>query len=153
MNTCGLLGELCQLLLSGGVPADVLTETINTVAEIIRGNPPNQEYFGTLVAPSEPPRSATLVLIMSMANERQPFSMRLAALYCVECYLYKNEKGKREIIQTLLPSSTEGTYNLCEVDFFFSGSGFVGVMILANFVQTLVVGFIRTPTCVGRTMN
>lgn len=108
MNACGLLGELCQLLLSGGVPADVLTETINTVAEIIRGYQPNQDYFGALVAPSEPPRSATLVLIMSMANERQPFAMRTAALYCIECYLYKNEKGKREIIQTLLPSSVEG---------------------------------------------
>lgn len=56
MNQCGFLRELCEVLMSGGVPADVLTETINTVAEIIRGCLPNQEYFNAVVAPSEPPR-------------------------------------------------------------------------------------------------
>jgi len=44
--------------MASGVPADVLTETINTVAEVIRGSPPNQEYFASVLAPSSPPRPA-----------------------------------------------------------------------------------------------
>jgi len=42
--------------MASGVPADVLTETINTVAEVIRGNQYNQEYFASVMAPSNPPR-------------------------------------------------------------------------------------------------
>jgi len=42
--------------MASGVPADVLTETINTVSEVIRGNQFNQEYFASVMAPSSPPR-------------------------------------------------------------------------------------------------
>jgi len=52
----GLLAQLCDILMASGVPADVLTETINTVAEVIRGNQYNQEYFASVMAPSTPPR-------------------------------------------------------------------------------------------------
>jgi len=52
----GLLAKLCDILMASGVPADVLTETINTVAEVIRGNQYNQEYFASVMAPSTPPR-------------------------------------------------------------------------------------------------
>lgn len=31
-------------------------QTINTVAEVIRGNHQNQEYFASVLAPSVPPR-------------------------------------------------------------------------------------------------
>ncbi len=37
MRSCGLLETLCKMLMSSGIPPDILTETINTVAEIIRG--------------------------------------------------------------------------------------------------------------------
>ncbi|GFN80977.1 general vesicular transport factor p115 [Plakobranchus ocellatus] len=56
MNSCGLLQDLCSILMATGVPADVLTETINTVSEVIRGSQPNQEYFASVLAPSNPPR-------------------------------------------------------------------------------------------------
>ncbi|PSN58147.1 General vesicular transport factor p115 [Blattella germanica] len=56
MKACGLLEALCNILMASGVPADILTETINTVAE---------------------------------------------------CYLFKNEIGQSQLVQTLLPSSTE----------------------------------------------
>lgn len=56
MKSSGLLEDLCSVLMASGVPADVLTETINTVAEVIRGNFSNQEYFSGVMAPSTPPR-------------------------------------------------------------------------------------------------
>jgi len=56
MKACGLLETLCNILMASGVPVDILTETINTVAEVIRGNQTNQEYFANVMAPSNPPR-------------------------------------------------------------------------------------------------
>lgn len=45
---------------------------------------------------------------MSMVNERQPFVLRCAVLYCFQCFLYKNQKGQAEIVATLLPSTIDG---------------------------------------------
>lgn len=59
MKACGLLETLCNILMASGVPADILTETISTVAEVIRGNQGNQEYFANVMAPSNPPRYFT----------------------------------------------------------------------------------------------
>lgn len=76
MKNVGLLNALCNILMSSGVPADILTETINTVGEVVRGNVVNQEFLGNVMAPSNPPRPAIVVLLMSMVNEKQPFSLR-----------------------------------------------------------------------------
>jgi hypothetical protein len=59
LKACGLLETFCSILMASGVPADILTETINTVAEVIRGNQGNQEYFASVMAPSHPPRCVT----------------------------------------------------------------------------------------------
>ncbi|XP_062579947.1 general vesicular transport factor p115-like isoform X1 [Saccostrea cucullata] len=107
MFQCGLLKQLCTILMASGVPADVLTETINTVAEVIRGNLQNQEYFASVMAPSNPPRPAIVVLLMSMVNEKQPFPLRCAVLYCFQSFLYKNEVGQSQIVTTLLPTSSD----------------------------------------------
>lgn len=112
MNQCGLLRLLCSILMSTGIPADILTETINTVSEVIRGFPANQEYFSQVNAPSNPPSPAIVVLLMSMINDKQPFSLRCAVLYCFQCYLYKNEQGQNEIVTTLLPSSASAATNI-----------------------------------------
>ncbi|CAI5680616.1 unnamed protein product [Oreochromis niloticus] len=108
MFQCGLLQQLCTILMATGVPADILTETINTVSEVIRGSQVNQDYFASVNAPSNPPRPAIVVLLMSMVNERQPFVLRCAVLYCFQCFLYKNQKGQGEIVATLLPSTIDG---------------------------------------------
>lgn len=105
---CGLLSELCALLMSPGVPADILSEIICTVGESIRGCRRNQEFFGQVMASSSPPRTALIVLLMSMVNEKQPVPLRAAVLYCFECFLYKNDVSQGQIIQALLPTSTEG---------------------------------------------
>ncbi|KAM9315147.1 general vesicular transport factor p115 isoform 1-T1 [Pholidichthys leucotaenia] len=107
MYQCGLLQQLCIILMATGVPADILTETINTVSEVIRGSQVNQDYFASVNAPSNPPRPAIVVLLMSMVNERQPFVLRCAVLYCFQCFLYKNQKGQGEIVATLLPSTID----------------------------------------------
>ncbi|XP_042573500.1 general vesicular transport factor p115 [Cyprinus carpio] len=85
MFQCDLLQQLCTILMATGVPADILTETINTVSEVIRGSEVNQDYFASVNAPSNPPRPAIVVLLMSMVNERQPFVLRCAVLYCFQC--------------------------------------------------------------------
>lgn len=107
MRSSGLLDTLSNILMASGVPADILTETINTVAEVVRGDISNQEYLSKVMAPSNPPRPAIVVLLMSMVNEKQPLGLRCAVLYCFESFLYRNELGQLNLIQTLLPSSTE----------------------------------------------
>jgi hypothetical protein len=42
--------------LANGIPSETLTEAIATVAEAMRGSSENQEYFGSVDAPSDPPR-------------------------------------------------------------------------------------------------
>lgn len=59
------------------------------------------------MAPSNPPQPAIVVLLMSMVNDKQPFVLRCAVLYCFECFLYKNDLGQSQIIATLLPATTE----------------------------------------------
>ncbi|XP_037972928.2 general vesicular transport factor p115 [Plutella xylostella] len=107
MKNCGLLDSLCNILMASGVPADILTETINAVGEGVRGEAAAQRALGAVLAPSNPPRPAIVVLLMSMVNEKQPFSLRCAVLYCFQCYLYHNETSQASLVQTLLPSSTD----------------------------------------------
>lgn len=49
-----------------------------------------------------------MVLLMSMVNEKQPFVLRCSVLYCFQCFLFKNEIGQSQLVQTLLPSSADG---------------------------------------------
>ncbi|MEQ2181292.1 hypothetical protein GOODEAATRI_009957, partial [Goodea atripinnis] len=101
-----LMLQLCTILMATGVPADILTEVIipdglslyTFIAlpvrlKVIRGSQVNQDYFASVNAPSNPPRPAIVVLLMSMVNERQPFVLRCAVLYCFQCFLYKNQKA------------------------------------------------------------
>ncbi|ALC48620.1 p115 [Drosophila busckii] len=105
MHQTQLLQALCELLMSSGVPADILTETINAVAEVVRGEHENQLALSQVLAPSQPPRPAIVVLLMSMINEKQLLGLRLAVLYCFACYLYRNADAQRQVVQTLLPSN------------------------------------------------
>uniref|UniRef100_A0A915C6F5 Vesicle tethering protein Uso1/P115-like head domain-containing protein n=1 Tax=Parascaris univalens TaxID=6257 RepID=A0A915C6F5_PARUN len=108
ISQSGMLGELCSVLLTElGVPVEVLTETIIAVAEVIRGNYTNQEYFAARhLLTNVGNRPSLLVLLMSMTTEKQPFKLRCAVFYCFLSYLYDNEFGKTKVVDTLLPSST-----------------------------------------------
>ncbi|XP_065910290.1 general vesicular transport factor p115-like [Dysidea avara] len=115
IEQCGLLSHLCSFMFAGGVPTEILIETINTVAEVIRGYRTNQQFFDTVQIPSTPPRSAILALLMSMVSDKQPVPLRFAALYCFQSYLYKNDSGQEKVINTLLPSSAESTVSVGQV--------------------------------------
>ena len=115
MHQCRLLEFLCTFMFASGVPTPVLVESINTVAEVVRGNFVNQQFFDTVETPSTPPRSGILTILMCMVNEKQPLPLRLAALYCFQSYLSKNEVGQSKVINTLLPSSTETTVSAGQV--------------------------------------
>ncbi|XGW31946.1 hypothetical protein V3C99_010262 [Haemonchus contortus] len=107
-----MLAELCRVLLSEmGLPIEVLTETVIAVAEAIRGNYTNQEYFAntTLITNENLSRSSLVVLLISMTAEKQPFKMRCAVFYCFLSYLHDNEFGKTKVIETLLPTSQPDT--------------------------------------------
>lgn len=41
-------------------------------------------------------------------GENKPFPLRLSILYCLQCYLYKNDFGKSEMIKTLSPQNENG---------------------------------------------
>lgn len=112
---CDLLSLLCNFMFAGGVPTEILIETINTVAEVVRGCLVNQVYFNSVSTPSHPPRQGVLTILMCMVNEKQPLPLRLAALYCFLSYLYKNEDGQDKVIKTLLPSSTETSVSAGQV--------------------------------------
>ena len=75
VSSSGVLTLLTTILLASGIPADVLTETINTIAEVISGANNNQAQFLSVSAPSVPPRPAIILLLMSMV------SLRCAVLY------------------------------------------------------------------------
>ena len=104
-----------MFMFSSGVPTELLTETISTVAEVVRGCESNQVYFETVTTPSNPPRPAILALLMSMVTEKQPILLRLSALYCFQCYVYKNESAQEKVINTLLPSSSESSISSGQV--------------------------------------
>ena len=106
---CRLLENLCAFMFGGGVPTEILTDTITTVAEVIRGCEVCQKYLENVSTPSTPPRPAILAILMSMVTEKQPLVLRLSALYCFICYVYKNEESQCNVINTLLPSSAEPT--------------------------------------------
>ena len=64
-----------------GIPADILTETIVTLGECIRGNERNQDTFALVTAPSVPPRAVLILLLLSMVNEKQPFELRYVIFF------------------------------------------------------------------------
>jgi len=109
MHTSGILKAMCDLLVANGVPRNPLTEAITTVAELVRGHNDNQTYLEAVKSNGIPSKDVLVLLLWSMLNDKQPFEMRCAVLYCFQCYLYRNDFGKMKLIQQLLPLEKEVT--------------------------------------------
>ncbi len=107
MQACGLLMSLWKVVMAGGVPADLLTETLYTLGETVRCCPTNQQTLVSMVAPSEPPQPAITVLLVTMVNERQQLAVRMAVLYCFQCLLAANAEIQNQVVSTLLPRDSE----------------------------------------------
>nr|CAH8874914.1 unnamed protein product [Trichobilharzia regenti] len=112
MYDCGLLGKLCNVVMVNGVPVDVLTKAIYALADSIRGYPQSQEFLAKLVAPADPPQSAVNVLLISMVNRHQSVLVRVAVLYCFQCYLSSNHQAQKGIVMTLLPKPGDVVQNV-----------------------------------------
>ena len=84
VDGCGLLSELCSLLMTLGVPAEILSEIICTVGESIRGCRTSQEKFGQVMASLHPPRTKAVAKYKAEIREQdgqiQHLRQRLAAL-------------------------------------------------------------------------
>ncbi|KAF4013074.1 hypothetical protein G4228_004516 [Cervus hanglu yarkandensis] len=91
MFQCGLLQQLCTILMATGVPADILTETINTVSEVIRGCQVNQDYFASVNAPSNPPREKLKQLIEKRIG-KENFIEKLGFISKHELYSRASQK-------------------------------------------------------------
>ncbi|VDN96889.1 unnamed protein product [Rodentolepis nana] len=107
MEACGLLNSLWKVVMAGGVPAELLTETLYSLGELVRGCPTSQESLVSMVAPSTPPQPAITVLLVTMVNDRQQLPVRLAVLYCFQCLLADNKDIQSAVVSTLLPKDTE----------------------------------------------
>lgn len=81
---------------------------------------------------------------MSMVNERQPFVLRCAVLYCFQCFLYKNQKGQGEIVATLLPSTIDGKLSLRSVFFvcfvYFTPFNFFSFLFFSPLANSISAG-------------
>ncbi|MCP9265502.1 General vesicular transport factor [Dirofilaria immitis] len=76
ISQSGMLKNLCSVLLSEIVATvEVLTEAIITVAEVICGDYPNQEYFSTRSLATDAGINCSL---LSMNTDKQPFKLRCA---------------------------------------------------------------------------
>lgn len=107
LSSSGIVKKLVDLVMASGIPTELLTETICSVGEAVRGDHHNQEYLSKVDAPTTPPKPVLVVLMMSMVNEKQGFELRCAVLYAFQCFLFKNELGQAQVIETLLPNSPE----------------------------------------------
>ncbi|CAF3396012.1 unnamed protein product [Rotaria sp. Silwood2] len=94
------------------IPTDVLAETINVIGDYIRGNAKNQQYLDFAMSESAVIQQPVLfsLLYTMVAGEKESFPLRISILYCLQCYLYKNDIGKSMIVQ-IFSSQAESAAN------------------------------------------
>jgi hypothetical protein len=127
----GLLHRLCVMLTLTTIPADVLAEVssislfISSFLTIFLDYQYNwrcrawsygkstiswvcDEFHWWICCMNEFRPVLFNLLYTMVAGEKQSFSLRISILYCLQCYLYKNDFGKSIIVQTLLPQTENG---------------------------------------------
>lgn len=121
---CKMLDLLSMVLMNDfGVSVEVLSESIVSVAEIIRGNYSCQDFFAHsslnethryflkfyffLFITIKLFRSSLLVLLKAMTADKQHFRVRSSVFYCFISYLFDNTNGKMQTVESLLPSENQ----------------------------------------------
>ena len=82
-----------------------------------------------------------------VAGEKQSFPLRISILYCLQCYLFKNDIGKSMIVQTLLPQTENGqeifirpSWSLSFFFFFLAASQYtLGHLLIIGYLSKDVV--------------
>lgn len=114
MNQCGVLLPIVQLGLCSNAPAAVRAEALRAIADIIRSNHLNQDFFGrtaVAAAPNDhqtaPPVPALVALIavaVAAGRPGQPpdmYPIRAAAAYACECCVIGNADAQVILASTL----------------------------------------------------
>ncbi|CAF4708221.1 unnamed protein product [Rotaria socialis] len=112
IEQCGILRRLCIILMLTTTPADILAETIRTIGDVMRGDAKNQRCLDLVMNTNTKIQQPVLfnLLYVMICGEEKSFSLRISVLYCLQCYLHKNESGKSMIVQALL-AQTKSTAN------------------------------------------
>ncbi|CAF4684933.1 unnamed protein product, partial [Rotaria sp. Silwood2] len=107
-----ILRRLCIMLTLTTIPTDVLAETINVIGDYIRGNAKNQQYLDFAMSESAVIQQPVLfsLLYTMVAGEKESFPLRISILYCLQCYLYKNDVGKSMIVQIFSSQAESGNH-------------------------------------------
>ncbi|TPX37537.1 hypothetical protein SmJEL517_g00638 [Synchytrium microbalum] len=123
MNSVHLITPVLDLAMSQTIPTKVKAQALYTLADMIRGNPANQDLFGkSTVQPSSPafdnsqqmrngkppskglPQPALVsVVLIALSNTKDEFSLRTASAYLFQCYLHNNTEGQVVVASTLTP--------------------------------------------------
>jgi hypothetical protein len=104
---CKMLDLLSMVLMNDfGVSVEVLSESIVTVSEIIRGNYSCQDFFAHSSL-NETHRSSLLVLLKAMTADKQHFRVRSSVFYCFISFLFGNLNRKTQTVESLLPSDNQ----------------------------------------------
>lgn len=69
------------------------------------GNEANQQLFSSIQMSAQAQnqtRPLLIILLMTMINEKQSFGLRCSILYLFECFLFKNEAKKSQMVESLV---------------------------------------------------
>ena len=118
LGSAKILEPLVQLGMALHSPQRVRSESLFTVAEMIRCHPVNQETFSkSLVTavnraeqsgipkqkqPPGAPKSSVLSVI-SLALGKDDFELRAAAAYTFQCFVFRNQDAQLALVSTLIP--------------------------------------------------
>eukprot|EP00842_Homolaphlyctis_polyrhiza_P006543 jgi/Hompol1/6890/HPOL_002507-RA len=119
LGQSNVIVPLFQVAMALHVPNRVRSQALLTVGDTIRGHASNQELFGKSVImvatrpeisglpnqrqPPGVPRSSLLSIIQTALGSREDFTIRAAAAYAFEAYVFNNPDGQLALISTLVP--------------------------------------------------
>lgn len=103
--------EISRLFFLPGFPEDLTGYFLCIIGEINRGHPRGQQLFHDICdrAIAHYERDVNRFLLRLTFDEQRGVYMRTAALYCLQCCLFRNvEKNKTKFVQAILSVAYAG---------------------------------------------